>query len=122
MGVFMKCFYHQAVDSIGVCRHCGRGLCPECITEYPDALACKGKHEEQVKDVVLLVQRNTAAVARAGLSRYLFPVFFTASGVAFVAEGLQRLDQSNHTDLIYGCLLLGVGVISFSVVRRVYKK
>jgi hypothetical protein len=31
----MKCFNHNTKDAIGVCAHCGRGLCLECIPPSP---------------------------------------------------------------------------------------
>ena len=41
----MKCFIHQPVDAVGVCRVCGRALCHDCTAEVSDVLCCKGRCE-----------------------------------------------------------------------------
>lgn len=44
----MNCFYHKSVPAVGICRACGRGLCPDCIGDASRSLACKERCEEDV--------------------------------------------------------------------------
>jgi hypothetical protein len=44
----MKCFSHSAVDAVGVCKHCNKGLCRECAVETAGSLSCRGACEQQV--------------------------------------------------------------------------
>ena len=36
----MKCFEHHEVDAIGICTHCGKGACPDCIKVSATQVAC----------------------------------------------------------------------------------
>lgn len=38
----MKCFCHCDSESVGICKNCHKGLCPECLVDCGDGLACKG--------------------------------------------------------------------------------
>ena len=44
----MKCFYHPDKDAIGICYHCSRALCADCLTNYQRGLACKRRCERPV--------------------------------------------------------------------------
>lgn len=120
-GETMKCFYHQTTDSIGVCRSCGRGLCPDCVTEYPEGLACKNHCETAVQETIALVKRNRTAVARTAPYRYLFPAFFFAMGAIQLYQGvIARHDPVNAVSAL-GAIFIVVGIAYFSIIRRFYR-
>jgi len=56
----MVCYYHPDVPAIGLCKSCMRGLCSECAVELPQALACPGRCEEDVRQLHMLIQFNLA--------------------------------------------------------------
>ena len=117
----MKCFYHQSIDSIGVCRSCGRGLCPSCVTEYPEGLACKDRCETAVEETISLVKRNRTAVAKPGLTRFLFPVFFLSLGAIQLYQGIaDRQDPVNALSALGVVFIVG-GIIYLNAVRRFYR-
>jgi hypothetical protein len=54
----MKCYVHRPADAVGICRSCGRGLCPECAAEVGTALACRQRCEEDVRQLTETVRRQ----------------------------------------------------------------
>jgi hypothetical protein len=66
----MNCYYHFDKPAIGLCKYCQRGLCSDCAAHAGDSLACKNLHEEQVRAMEALMQRNILQSKRVG-SDYL---------------------------------------------------
>jgi hypothetical protein len=54
----MKCFNHPDVEAVGICKSCNKGICKECLTEVENGIACKGKCEDEVKELNSLLKRN----------------------------------------------------------------
>lgn len=46
----MKCAQHVALEAIGTCNSCGRGLCPECVSTFnpPTCGSCALAHNKEV--------------------------------------------------------------------------
>ncbi len=63
---FMRCFYHHDRESVGGCKSCGKGLCPECAVDMGKGLACRGRCEEDVRQLVTLIDRNIKLTAQTG--------------------------------------------------------
>ncbi len=86
----MNCFYHPERAAVGVCKHCGRGLCTECAGLVDDTLACKDRHEQQVRGLNLVAQRGIlqAARIRSGYARNT--IFYGLVGVLFTGFGLSQ--------------------------------
>lgn len=84
----MNCYYHPEREAVGICRHCGRGLCAESAVEVGDMLACRDRHEEQVRMLVLSEHRAGQQAERvtAGLARSA--AFYGIAGALFAAFGL----------------------------------
>jgi len=75
----MKCFYHQAVDAVGICKNCQRGVCAGCAAERDGGLACRNRCEKQVDQVIMLIRRNIqVGVKSRPLSLLAFAVFVVA--------------------------------------------
>jgi hypothetical protein len=36
----MQCFLHQDVAAVGICRTCGKGICPACAREIDRGIVC----------------------------------------------------------------------------------
>ncbi len=54
----MKCYNHPEENAVGLCKHCSKGLCKECLTDLSHGLACKNKHEAEVETLNELISRN----------------------------------------------------------------
>lgn len=87
----MNCYYHPTVPAIGICKHCQRGLCSECAAIVEDVLACKNRHEEEVRVMEQLTARNLFQAKRAGSVYMRNAVFYGLVGVAFAGFGLWQL-------------------------------
>jgi hypothetical protein len=54
----MNCFHHPTTAAVGICKSCGKGLCPSCAADLGKGLACKGRCEEDVTNLIGLIDRN----------------------------------------------------------------
>ncbi len=84
----MKCFDHQKIDAVGLCRYCFKGLCNECASEFEDGIACKGRCEEKAKDVASLVQYSVNSKKGMKYGKFLFPGFAMLLGLLFAGYGI----------------------------------
>ncbi len=113
----MNCYNHRQTAAIGLCKSCGKALCPDCIEEVPDGLACKASCVERVKLLNRIVDNNQRILAVTnvhirsntvfliimgslfglfGLVPFWitgkpFSLFFTLMGALFLVSGLLRL-------------------------------
>jgi hypothetical protein len=84
----MRCFNHQASEAVAVCKHCGKGLCADCLVESRGAVSCRGLCEKQVAKFLYVIDRSTRS-HRTAVTMY------RALAVIFVL-------------LMPACILLGV--------------
>ena len=61
----MRCYYHQDRDAVGLCKSCGKGLCADCQTDLGQGLACKGRCEARVRDLIALIDHNVRVAPAA---------------------------------------------------------
>jgi hypothetical protein len=84
----MVCFYHPDRPAIGICKHCQRGLCSECAATVNDTLACKNRHEDQVRGLILLAERGVIQARRVGPGYVRNAVFYFLVGLLFMGFGV----------------------------------
>ena len=127
----MVCFYHPDRPAIGICKHCQRGLCADCAALVPsttlrpgdDCLACKNRHEEQVRAMEQLLQRNILQSKRVGSVYLRNAIFYGLVGVAFAGFGLWQLKWLGLQAVLFmvlGIFLLLAALMNF-VESRKYK-
>jgi hypothetical protein len=111
----MNCFYHPTVVAIGICKSCGKGLCPECAVDLGKGLACKGHCEDDTRAVIGLITHNIqrspyyAKVSEtARFNRYLGVAFYLTFGLLFLAFATFQYYQSGFEPPDY--LLWGMGL------------
>lgn len=84
----MRCYNHHDKDAVGLCRFCGRGLCPSCATEVEKAVACRDRCESEVT-TILSLNRNALQFARSTKqARYLAPTMLIVLGGVLTTLGL----------------------------------
>jgi hypothetical protein len=112
----MNCFYHPTIVAIGTCKSCSKGICPNCATDLGKGLACKGRCEEEVAAVILLVDRNIRLsphseqiVQAARGNRYLGAVFYLVIGGLFLAFAAFQSFSAGFQD--HDLLLWGMGSV-----------
>lgn len=113
----MNCFYHPDKPAIGLCKHCQRGLCSDCATLVNDTLACKNRHEEQVRAMGLqLVQ------AKRVRSDYIRnTIFYGAVGILFAAFGISQFQWLGLQAGVYaviGLALLWAALANYLESRK----
>lgn len=87
----MNCFYHPDHPAVGSCKHCQRGLCAECAALVEDVLACKDRHEGQVRAELQLTARNLFQSQRMGAAYLRNAIFYGLVGVLFAGFGWMQL-------------------------------
>ena len=102
----MNCYYHPDRPAVGLCKHCQRGLCAEDAALVDESLACKGRHEGQVRDINQLVQRNILQANRIGSVYNRNAIFYCLVGAAFSVYGYSQLRFAG----VQGVFLLIVGL------------
>ncbi|MGE5249307.1 MAG: hypothetical protein ACM3QS_03750 [Bacteroidota bacterium] len=118
----MNCYYHQERTSVGLCKHCQRGLCEECAALVGDVLACRDRHEEQVRLQEDLTARSLLQSRRAASAYVRNAIFYGLVGVLFAAFGavqLRFLGMQALFFILVGAFLLYASLANFLESRKV---
>ena len=111
----MNCFYHPNKPAIGLCKYCLRGLCYDCAAHAGDSLACKNLHEERVRSMEALFQRNIVQAKRVGSDYVRNTIFYGSVGILFTAFGASQLKWLGVQAAVY--LLIGVALLWAAVAN-----
>jgi hypothetical protein len=112
----MNCFNHRSQSAIGVCTHCGRGLCEGCCMVAPDLLSCSQGHEGRLRARELFVAkayRHLSAAWLTELTRGIALLAIAALLVIFVdnIDGFGGLMWSLAVLVgIFGLAFIGEGI------------
>lgn len=119
--VFMNCFYHPTLPAVGSCKHCQRGLCAECAVVVEDVLACKDRHETEVRNWEQLTARNFFQSKRVASGYMRNAVFYGSVGTVFAGFGLWQLKWLGLQAAIFialGLFLLYAAAANFFEARK----
>lgn len=114
----MKCFVHQSVDAVGLCRNCSRGVCAGCASDRPTGIACKGRCEAAVDAMDALVRRNVAAVGKPNILHWAQAIVFL--GIALLTGAIAvhaAMNGSAETVALMGIMSAMLGVCGLLVLR-----
>jgi hypothetical protein len=111
----LVCYYHPDKPAVGLCKYCQRGLCSDCAAPAGDSLACKGLHEEQVRALELLMQRNMLHSKRVGSDYVRNTIFYGIVGILFTGFGISQLRWLGLQAVIY--LLIGLALLHAAVAN-----
>ena len=117
----MNCYYHPDRPAIGICKHCQRGLCAEDAALIDDSLACKGRHENEVRQMNQWMARNILQSKRIGLVYNRNAIFYFLVGAAFTAFGSYQVRWTGLQGLfllIVGLFLLFAAGLNFFEGRK----
>ena len=53
----MQCYSHRDLVAVGICKSCGKGLCPSCAREIPTGLVCSDACADSVEINRQIVER-----------------------------------------------------------------
>lgn len=117
----MNCFYHPKKSAVGICKHCQRGLCADCAALVNDSLACKDRHEEQVRLLEQMTARNILQAERIGSSYLRNAIFYGLVGLAFTGFGFWQLNWLGLQAALFmvlGIFLLFAAGMNFAESRK----
>jgi hypothetical protein len=117
----MICYYHPDRQAVGICKYCQRGLCAEDAAAVDDSLACKGRHEEQVRGLNLLAERGILQAGRMGSAYVRNAVFYFLTGALFTGFGVYQVRWMGVQGLFLlfiGLFLLYAAIANFAESRK----
>lgn len=117
----MNCYYHPDQPAVGLCKHCQRGLCSDCAADVDGSLACRERHEEQVRSTDALVARNFLQAMRVGSVYRRNAIFYSLVGVLFAGFGYYQLRFAGLQALFLlfiGLFLLYAAIANFFESRK----
>jgi len=117
----MNCYYHSNRPAVGICKHCQRGLCAEDVALVDDSLACKGRHENEVRQMNQWMARNILQSKRIGSVYNRNAIFYFLVGAVFAGYGFYQIRFTGLQGLfllIVGLFLLFAAGLNFFEGRK----
>jgi hypothetical protein len=95
----MKCFNHEGVDAVAICKNCNKALCRACATDVGNGVACKGVCEQEVIALNELIRRNRTAAQRTGYAYHRNAIVCALLALIFVYLSVENY-QSGRSPLL----------------------
>ncbi len=123
----MKCFNHQSVDAVAICKSCNRALCPGCIAEVGLSCSCRNRCEADVATHNDLLERGRTAYLKTSASYFRSGVFMIIMGIGFVLVGVSFLARGEGVLMVLLPIFMGLlfacwGVSSWVSAKRLKQK
>lgn len=116
----MNCFNHVTTPAVAICKNCNKGLCPDCLTEIKNGIACTATCIGEVKSINELIERNKNLSKRA-VSTYNRTVFIYGSmGLLFIYAAYIYPELNLYMYPAGGLFLL-ISVLTFIANKKRYK-
>jgi hypothetical protein len=119
----VKCFYDER-QAVGVCKHCGRGICEESSSTVGKGLACQGRCEDEVKTLNELLTRQSKIYRRTAAVYWRYALVAGLFGLFSLGFGLLEQDYLDRMAVFFqiaGAIMLlgsGLGVYNGLKVRQ----
>jgi hypothetical protein len=95
----MKCFNHEGVDAVAICKNCNKALCHACAADVGNGVACVGACEEEVRALNELIRRNRTAAQRTGYAYHRNAIVCALLALIFVYLSVDAF-QSGRSPLL----------------------
>jgi hypothetical protein len=109
----MKCLNHPEREAVAICKACGKAVCPECLLESENGIAC------QQSCAAALSEKNELFVELAGhlknIKRMNFLGSFFSIGVGFLFMYFSHQGFGLVYDFIF---LLGAGFTVYGIMAQ----
>ena len=116
----MNCYNHHNVPAVAICKNCNKGLCPECLTEVENGIACTATCVDEVNSINALISRNKNLTGRAAGNFYRTVFIYFAMALLFFYAGIAYSDLKLYMFPAGGLFLL-FSVLTLIAARK-YKK
>ncbi len=117
----MVCYYHPDKQAVGQCKHCQRGLCVDCAALVEDLLACRDRHEDQVRSLEEVMRRSMLQSMRIGSVYFRNAVFYGLVGILFTGFGLMQYRFLGYQAVFFmliGAFLIYAAVANYMESRK----
>lgn len=115
----MQCFSHQQNAAIGICAHCGKGICAECVTDTGTGLACSPGCETQIEFKRSISELQKRAVKSSTSSWSPNMLLYSVLGVLFVVLGITFSEMApRYLFVALGVACMGYGIYCLFLNRR----
>ena len=104
----MVCFYHPDKPAVGLCKYCQRGLCSECTALVEDMLACRDRHEKEVRALEEMTRQNILKSRRMRSDYLRNAIFYGVVGLLFTAFGVSQLQWLGLQAVVYAVIGLAL--------------
>ncbi len=112
----MDCFNHHEKHAIGICKACGKGLCPDCATDLGHGLACKNNHEEIVEGFHRINQYSAKSI-KPSLGQYSAVAFLVLAGLAYLWLAYTKNSGWYSFPVILGTIFIAFGLLLLVRIR-----
>jgi len=116
----MNCYNHRTVAAVATCKNCNKGLCPDCLTEIENGIACTATCIEQVKMLNVLLNKSNSASTRVAGTYYRTVFIYGAMSLLFFFTAFEYSDLKIYGTAA-GCIFLIVAILSLYTANK-YKK
>lgn len=113
----MKCFRHQERDAVGLCKSCSKGVCPDCVAEVGNSIACKETCKEDVAATDDMIQRSKITIKAQKTNRMYMPAFFLVLGSIFVIMSYVKAGSFDLRSLP-GAAFIFFGIVLIFINRK----
>jgi len=114
----MRCYYHQDVEAVAVCKSCGRGLCPACAVDVGNGLACRNQCEEEVRSLNRVINRNKTAHEKTSGAYARVALFYAGLGAVVLVGGVMDWRGFQWLLVPAGVVFLLSAVLHYSTGRK----
>lgn len=106
----MNCYTHQELPALGICKHCQKGICMECLHDTEDGIACKGKCSEEVIAINRVIEHNKTVIGQTRGNFTSAGILYSALGGVFLLGPLLYFRRIDPFPIAIGSLFLVYGI------------
>lgn len=114
----MNCYNHSETPAVGICKHCNKGVCPDCLSDTGDGLACK---DHCLAEVKLMNNHNKKVIKGTAGNWRNSGLLYLGMGLIFILTTIFLVKKIDPFLSAMGLLCIGYGLYLI-VQGRVYKE
>lgn len=118
----MNCYNHTETVALGICKHCNKGICRDCLTDLGDGLACTATCVDEVKSLNETIHKNINASKSTGRNYNAAALFYAAMGLVFILTSLIVFARKDPFTITMGSLFLAYAAYLIYSKNKINKK
>lgn len=117
----MRCFYHSTTEAVAICKNCSRGVCRDCLTEFPNGIACKNRCEAEVEAVNQIINRGKTSYQKTSSAYSRNAIIYVMFAAAFGIWGAIEMGDRPMVGgvmLVLGIVFIIAALLNYSTSRK----